>query len=103
MVTFEWDDNKNRENIRKHGIDFNDAWEIFEGPVLQAIDLRGDYGEDRWIGVGMLGNRVVVVTFTERNAESIRIISLRKALGHERDKFEEALRDGLETYRRNDG
>jgi len=102
-VTFEWDEEKNRENIRKHGIDFIDAWQIFEGPVLDSLDLRADYGEDRWIGFGMLDNRVVVVTFTEQVPNRIRIISLRKALRHERTKFEEALKDGLEARRRDDG
>jgi uncharacterized protein len=102
-VAFEWDEEKNRENIRKHGIDFIDAWQIFEGPVLDTLDLRADYGEERRIGFGMMDNRVVVVTFTEREPDTIRIISVRKALKHERIKFEEALKDGLETRRRDDG
>jgi len=33
-VNFEWDEDKNQENIRKHGLDFADAWEIFEAPML---------------------------------------------------------------------
>jgi uncharacterized DUF497 family protein len=95
VVNFDWDEEKNRENIRKHGFDFADAWEIFEAPMLSAPDMREDYGEDRWVGIGLLGNRVVVVVFTERGEDTIRIISLRKALKHERKKFEDALRDGL--------
>jgi len=102
-VTFEWDEDKNRENIRKHGIDFVDAWEIFEGPILEELDLRENYGEVRWTGIGMIGNRVVVIAFTERDVEIIRIISLRKASKHERTKFEEAIKDGLEARRRNGG
>jgi uncharacterized DUF497 family protein len=97
-VKFEWDEDKNQENIRKHGFDFADAWEIFEAPMRTALDRREDYGEDRWNGVGLLGNRIVVVVFTERGEDTIRIISLRKALKHERKKFEEALRDGLGTH-----
>lgn len=62
-----------------------------------ALDTREDYGEDRWNGIGLLGNRIVVVVFTERGEEIIRIISLRKALKHERKKFEEALSDRLGT------
>lgn len=102
-MTFEWDEDKNQENIRKHGIDFDDAWEIFESPILEDLDSREDYGEDRLIAIGMLGNRVVVVTFTEPQPDILRIISLRKALKHERNKFEEALKDGLEARRRNGG
>jgi hypothetical protein len=94
-VKFEWDEEKNEENIRKHGFDFADAWEIFESPMRVALDTREDYGEDRWNGIGLLGNRIVVVVFTERGEEIIRIISLRKALKHERKRFEEALRDRL--------
>ena len=88
---FEWDEGKNRENIRKHGLDFNDAWEIFAGPLSPELDLRSDYGEDRWTVIGLLGNRVVVVTFTLVRDEVIRIISLRKALRHERKRFEKEI------------
>jgi uncharacterized DUF497 family protein len=90
-VNFEWDEAKNRENIRKHGLDFGDAWEIFAGPLFPELDLRRDYGEDRWTIIGFLGNRVVVVTFTFGSNEVIRIISLRKALRHERKRFEEEI------------
>lgn len=62
-----------------------------------ARDTRADYGEDRWTGIGFLGNRIVVVVFTERGEDVTRIISLRKALKHERKKFEDALRDRLGT------
>lgn len=94
-MNFEWDEDKNQENIRKHGFDFADAWEIFEAPMRTALDMREAYGETRWNGIGLLGNRIVVVVFTERGEATIRIISLRKALKHERKKFEEALRDRL--------
>jgi len=44
---FEWDDEKNKSNILKHGFDFADASEIVEAPLLAARDDRQDYGEDR--------------------------------------------------------
>lgn len=90
-MDLEWDEDKNRDNIRKHGLDFDDAWEIFAGPSVPELDLRRDYGEDRWTVIGLLGDRVVVVTFTFRSNDLIRIISLRKALRHERKKFEEGI------------
>jgi uncharacterized protein len=91
-VELEWDEAKNRQNIRKHGLDFGDAWEIFAGrPSFPELDLRRDYGEDRWTVIGLLGNRVVVVTFTFGSNEVIRIISLRKASRHERKRFEEEI------------
>lgn len=92
---FEWDDVKNRENIRKHRFDFADAWEIFEAPMWVRRDKRLDYGEERWIGIGSLGNRVVAVVFTEPDENTIRIISLRKALKHERTKLEQKITNGL--------
>jgi uncharacterized DUF497 family protein len=101
-VNFEWDEGKNRENIRKHGFGFGDAWQIFEFPVLDELDARTYYGEERWTGIGLLGDRIVVVTFNYRGEDTIRIISLRKALRHERKRFEQALRDGLGTHRSND-
>jgi uncharacterized protein len=93
-VKFEWDEEKNKENIRKHELDFADAGDIFDAPMLTNLDPREDYGEDRWIGIGFLKNFIVVVTYTERE-DMIRLISLRKALKHERTRFEEALRNEL--------
>jgi len=92
-VNFEWDEEKNQANIRKHGFDFADAWEVFPGPLVIDLDLRRDYGEARWIGIGLLGSRTVVVTFTLRGAQAVRIISLRKASRHERKKFEQEIGD----------
>ena len=94
-MKFEWDEEKNTENIRKHGLDFVDAWQIFDAPMLTALDTREDYGEDRFIGIGFLKNFVVVVVYTESDEETNHIISLRKALKHERERFEEALRNQL--------
>ena len=96
-MRFEWDDEKNKSNIRNHGFDFADAWEIFEAPLLAGLDDREDYDEERWIGIGLLSGRIVVVVFTERDAETIRLISLRKASRYERIKYEEAITDGLGT------
>ena len=46
-MIFEWDEEKNKENIRKHYLDFADAWQIFEAPMLTRVDTREDYGEVR--------------------------------------------------------
>jgi hypothetical protein len=88
-MQYEWDEQKNQANIRKHGFSFADAWELFEAPMLIDRDDRFDYGEDRWIGIGRLQSRIVVVVFTEPADEIIRIISLRKALSHERYAYEQ--------------
>jgi uncharacterized DUF497 family protein len=102
-VDFEWDEAKNQANIRKHGFDFSDAWKVFETPLLETIDTRTYYGEERLSGIGLLGNRIVVVIFSQRSKDTIRIISVPKALKHERKKFEETIRDRLGSHRPNDG
>ena len=52
-MRFEWDENKRRANIRKHGIDFLDAATIFEGKTVVIMDDRSDYAEDRYIAFGL--------------------------------------------------
>ena len=95
-MQFKWDERKRVENIRKHGFDFQDASEIFHGPRLTRLDTRFDYGEDRWIAIGFIKYRIVVVVYTEDDAkEIIRIISLRKALSYERKQFQKYLSDRL--------
>ena len=96
-MEFEWDGVKRKENLRKHGLDFLDAPTLFSGPMLTQLDTREDYGEPRWIGIGILEVICVVVAFTERgDGEVIRIISMRKALNHERKAFEKTIKDRLE-------
>jgi hypothetical protein len=92
-MKFEWDESKNEANLRKHGFDFHDAREVFQGPLLARLDERENYGEDRWQGIGLLRGQVVVVIFTQRQPDIIRVISLRKAKKHEREGFEKALQD----------
>ena len=62
-MDFVWDEQKNESNIGKHGLDFADARHVFDAPMLVALDERGDYGEDRWIGIGLLDGRVVAIAF----------------------------------------
>lgn len=91
-MNFEWDEHKNEANIRKRGIDFADAPEVFSHPMLTRLDTRYDYGEDRWISIGITRNRTVVVVYTERSqGKTIRIISIRKALSYERKRYEESI------------
>ncbi len=94
-MNFEWDERKNEINFDKHGFDFADAYRIFNLPMAVDLDERSDYGEDRWIGTGMLDGRIVAVIYTELNEETIRIISLRKALSHERKRYEQYLKNRL--------
>ena len=92
-MQFAWVDRKRRINLQKHGIDFLDAPEIFQGPMLVDLDEKNDYGEDRFVGIGFLRAKAVVVVFTEPHPETVRIISLRKATKNEEERFKKALPD----------
>ena len=91
-MNFEWDDRKNELNIDRHGFDFADAYRIFDLPMAVDLDERSDYGEDRSIGTGLLDGRIAVV-YTEPDQGTVRIISLRKALSHERKRYEQYLKN----------
>ncbi len=95
LKRLEWSETKRQANAHKHGIDFRDLSAIFDRPMLTRFDDRKDYGEDRWIGIGFLGQDVVVVVYTETKDEIIRIISARKANRRERRRFEKNVVDGL--------
>lgn len=87
---YEWDEAKNRENIAKHGIDFEDAHRIFERPMVVRLDDRDDYGENRWVALGALDGVIIVITFMERDHRT-RIISIRKANRRERQTYQDRL------------
>ena len=87
-MRFEWDEHKNLLNIRNHKIDFRDVPQVFQGPMLIDLDDCEDYGEVRWIGIGMLRDIPVVVVFTERGRDCLRLISARKASKNERRRYE---------------
>jgi hypothetical protein len=86
-MKFEWDENKNRKNQEKHGLDFNDAPKVFEDPDLYVQeDDRNDYGEKRWIAVGSIMDIVFSVAHTIRGMAK-RIISFRRAGKNEREAY----------------
>jgi uncharacterized protein len=97
-MTFEWDEEKRRVNIRKHGFDFADAVEMFSGAMLVYPDTRHDYEETRWSGLGWIRGSLTQIVFTEKEPDIIRIISLRKATSRERKEFEKTIDDGLEAH-----
>jgi hypothetical protein len=75
---FEWDDDKGRENLEKHGVDFIRATMIFEYPVLTEIDGRKQYGETRYRALGHVDDEFYVVIYTWRG-KTRRLISAWKA------------------------
>ena len=94
-MKFEWDEQKNQANIVKHELDFADVSKVFRLPLRVCLYERQDYEEDRWIGIGILDGRVVVIIFQKIDDQTIRIISLRKALPYERKNYEYYLKNEL--------
>ena len=91
-MNFEWDDAKNGANIRKHCIDFEDVAPVFDRPMLIEPDEREQYGEDRWIGLGIFPNGIeVAVVYIEPNDDTVRIISARRATRLERQRYHEEI------------
>ncbi len=92
-MKFEWDEEKNQRNFEKHGLYFEYAQEIFNGPVLTQIDSRKDYGEVREISLGMIDDQILFVVHTQRS-DRIRLISARKANRQERKTYYDYLARG---------
>ena len=91
-MEFEWDDDKNSDNRKKHSISFDEAKYIFDGHVLTRIDDSEDYGEIREISMGTLaGHTIIVVVHTDRSGKT-RIISTRKANRKERQIYYDAIK-----------
>ena len=87
MKNFEWDVNKKRFNLEKHGIDFIDAIEIFNDPRrIEAVSYRQK--EERYQTIGLVNGVIILVVYTYRNGKK-RIISARSASKNERRAYHE--------------
>ncbi|WP_310601428.1 BrnT family toxin [Desulfobulbus sp.] len=89
-MEIEFDQDKRDITLRERGLDFADAAEVFAGPVLTGQDTRQEYGEPRFITMGVLDARLVVLVWTPRGPKR-RIISMRHANDRERKRFERFL------------
>ena len=87
-LQFEWHEAKAEANLQAHGVSFDLAKTVFKDPfAVERLDDRRDYGERRFIIIGMAeGHVVLFVAYTERE-ERIRIISARRATQHEQDDY----------------
>jgi uncharacterized DUF497 family protein len=85
-MAFEWDEAKRAANLDKHGIDFEFAKQIFDGPTLEAEDTRRLYDEPRFGAFGHAGEEILFVIYTWRGARR-RLISARKAGRYERATY----------------
>jgi uncharacterized protein len=85
MVTrFTWDPNKNKANVRWHAISFQDAARIFDGPTVERVDDRFDYGEVRVYAIGLVNGVEVTVIYTDRDNDVRHLISAWRSEPHER-------------------
>lgn len=93
-LLFEWDEGKNLINQAKHGVAFEEAQELFRsgGDYLEIFDTAHSDHEDRFIAIGPIVRGIVMVVFTERDEEVIRIISARHATIREEQLFHRYIR-----------
>ncbi len=85
-MKFEWDDNKNRTNKSKHGLDFSAAKEMWNDSNRVEIQIPYPF-EDRSILLGKIGDKLWAAIFTHRG-NAIRIISVRRARRQEEELYE---------------
>ena len=87
VVRFEWDEIKHQANIRKHGVSFPDAVQVFADNVrVEYEDTRRNYGETRFLVVAEIDESVFVVVYTWRD-DVCRIISARRANDRETKRY----------------
>ena len=76
-MLFDWDEAKNRSNVRKHGLAFEEAIILFDDPYHISVRDRIENGEERWQSYGLIGSNLVMAAHTwveDDGLEAIRII-----------------------------
>jgi len=91
-MRFSWDEQKNAANKKNHGVSFEEASELFlsEG-YLEIFDEAHSLDEDRFIAVGPIKRGLVLVVYTERDLETVRIVSARWATKREAGMYQDYL------------
>lgn len=85
-MDFEWDERKNQSNMKKHGVSFDEAKDVFGGCPMVYFDADASVEEDRYVAVGFSRVRLLAVVFTNRDT-GVRIISARKASTFEEMRY----------------
>lgn len=92
-MKFEWDDQKAVANLKKHGVSFGEATEVFYDPnALEGADPEHSGSEERFVIIGYSVRRLLFVVFAQRHGDTVRIISARLPTARERDLYEEGER-----------
>ena len=90
-MNYVWDRRKGRSNLTRHGIAFEDAVRIFDGPTLEKVDDRFDYREIRVYAIGVANGLEVTVIYTDVSESERRVISAWRAERHERAAYWQSL------------
>jgi uncharacterized DUF497 family protein len=90
-MKYVWNKRKGRGNVARHGIAFEDAIRIFEGPTLERVDDRFDYGETRIYAIGVVDGLEITLIYTDVSETERRIISAWRAERHERTAYWQSL------------
>jgi uncharacterized DUF497 family protein len=90
-MNYVWDRRKGRSNLTRHGIAFEDAIRIFDGPTLEKVDDRFEYREIRVYAIGFANGLEVTVIYTDVSESERRIISAWRAERHERAAYWQSL------------
>lgn len=86
-MRYTWDAAKNRANVKRHKIAFEDAQRIFEGPTVERVDDRFDYGEIRVYAIGLVNGLEITVIYTDRDGDERHLISAWRSEPHERRHY----------------
>ena len=86
-MRYTWDAVKNRSNVKRHKIAFEDAKRIFEGPTVERVDDRFDYGEIRVYAIGLVNGLEITVIYTDRDGDERHLISAWRSEPHERRHY----------------
>lgn len=88
LMKFEWDKKKAKANIKKHGVRFSDASQVFEDDFALTKEDDSSENEQRWVTLGLTDEGCLVVVWTERTNAITRIISARNATAHEKKTYQ---------------
>ena len=91
VMIYVWDQPKNRSNVERHGIMFKDAIRMFDGPTLERVDDRFDYGETRIYAIGIVNGLEITLIYVDVSETERRIISAWRAERNERTAYWQSL------------
>jgi uncharacterized DUF497 family protein len=97
-LKFGWDKSKAKTNYAKHGVSFDLAKGVFKDVfAIEFLDDRQDYGEERFVIIGMVDRHILYVAYAERD-DVIRIISARRATTHEEEAYFQQEEQGASSH-----